>query len=118
MSNTEKPVVDRLRSNVEKQEPTNDDNIWVLRSDVRYLLNLNEARHTEMLHLQASLSYPVPMIMHCPLCNGRHIDKGDFAHKSHHTHACQHCGHCWRPAVMATVGVQFLPGFKDKDEET
>lgn len=56
---------------------------------------------------------PIPMLLTCPVCNKRHIDEGDFATKVHHTHACQHCGTCWRPAVVATVGVQFLPGFKN-----
>lgn len=56
---------------------------------------------------------PVPMIMHCPECRARHVDAGTFAKKPHHTHACQHCGFVWRPAVVDTVGVQFLPGFKD-----
>lgn len=56
---------------------------------------------------------PTPMIMHCPECGNRHIDQGVFATKPHHTHACQHCGFVWRPAVVATVGVKFLPGFKD-----
>lgn len=57
---------------------------------------------------------PIPMILTCPVCSGRHIDKGLFEFKSHHTHACQHCGITWRPAVVDTVGVQFLPGFKDE----
>jgi len=57
---------------------------------------------------------PIPMLLHCPLCNARHVDAGDFATKVHHTHACQSCGHCWRPAIEPTVGVQFLPGFKDE----
>ena len=52
------------------------------------------------------------MLLHCPLCSGRHVDAGEFATKVHHTHACQFCGHVWRPALVATVGVQFLPGFK------
>ncbi len=56
----------------------------------------------------------IPMILSCPICHRRHIDKGEFATKPHHTHACQHCGQVWRPAVVATVGVQFLPGFKDE----
>lgn len=56
---------------------------------------------------------PIPMLLWCPQCGERHIDVGEFATKSHHTHACQECGHCWRPAVVATVGVQFLPGFKN-----
>jgi len=59
------------------------------------------------------LKAPVPMLLWCPDCGERHIDKGAFATKPHHTHACQHCGHCWRPAVVPTVGVQYLPGFKD-----
>ncbi len=56
---------------------------------------------------------PLPMILHCPDCGGRHVDQGEFATKPHHTHACQHCGMVWRPALIPTVGVQFLPGFKD-----
>ena len=54
---------------------------------------------------------PVPLILYCPECNRRHIDRDEFAKKPHHTHACQNCGHCWRPAVVPTVGVRFLPGF-------
>lgn len=56
---------------------------------------------------------PIPIILHCPECGARHIDRGEFATKPHHTHACQACGLTWRPTVVATVGVQFLPGFKD-----
>lgn len=54
----------------------------------------------------------IPMILHCPKGH-RHVDKGEFATKKHHTHACQKCGLVWRPAIENTVGVQFLPGFKD-----
>lgn len=57
---------------------------------------------------------PVPMVLHCPDCRVRHIDESDFATKPHHTHSCQSCGLTWRPAVVATVGVQFLPGFKNE----
>jgi hypothetical protein len=56
---------------------------------------------------------PIPMFLTCPMCNTRHIDEGEFATKSHHTHSCQTCGLTWRPAVVPTVGVQYLPGFKD-----
>lgn len=56
---------------------------------------------------------PVPMRLNCPDCGELHIDEGEFATKPHHTHSCQHCGLTWRPAVVATVGVQFLPGFKN-----
>lgn len=55
---------------------------------------------------------PIPMFLTCPACGERHIDEGEFATRRHHTHSCQHCGLTWRPAVVPTVGVQFLPGFK------
>lgn len=57
---------------------------------------------------------PIPMLLWCPECGERHIDKGEFATRLHHTHSCQGCGMTWRPAVVHTVGVQFLPGFKDE----
>jgi hypothetical protein len=57
---------------------------------------------------------PIPMRIPCPRCGTLHIDEGEFATKPHHTHACQSCGEVWRPAVVATVGVRFLPGFKNE----
>ena len=57
---------------------------------------------------------PIPMLLWCPGCHARHLDVGEFAAKPHHTHACQQCGFVWRPAVVHTVGVQFLPGFKNE----
>lgn len=59
---------------------------------------------------------PIPMILWCPACSARHIDTGDFATKPHHTHACQTCGMVWRPAIVPTCGVRFLPGFKNEPE--
>ncbi len=56
----------------------------------------------------------IPMLLVCPACGERHIDEGEFATKEHHTHACQECGHVWRPAVVPTTGVRFLPGYKNK----
>jgi hypothetical protein len=49
----------------------------------------------------------------CEDCGILHIDEGEFETKPHHTHACQHCGLVWRPAIVPTVGVQFLPGFRN-----
>lgn len=66
----------------------------------------------------ATNNAPIPMLLWCPFCSGRHIDKGEFATKPHHTHACQTCGHVWRPAIVNTVGVKFLPGFKDEDKDS
>jgi len=72
-------------------------------------------QNNELGKLIAAVDAPVPMIMHCPGCRERHIDVA-FADHPHHTHACQHCGFSWRPAVVNTVGVQFLPGFKDEEK--
>lgn len=58
---------------------------------------------------------PVPMLLWCPECGARHVDVGEFATKPHHTHSCQSCGMTWRPAVIPTKGVQFLPGFKNEE---
>ena len=57
---------------------------------------------------------PIHMRLLCPRCHVLHIDVGAFATKPHHTHACQSCGEVWRPAVVHTVGVEFLPGFKNE----
>jgi hypothetical protein len=62
---------------------------------------------------KAARSAPVPMRLVCPECGSYHIDEGEFATRPHHTHACQDCGNVWRPAIVATVGVRFLPGFKN-----
>ena len=56
-----------------------------------------------------------PLLLWCP-SGHRHVDKGEYSTKPHHTHACQECGIVWRPAIGPTVGVQFLPGFKSKDD--
>lgn len=72
---------------------------------------------------------PIPMRLECPgtvervpghpeKCGVLHIDEGEFATKPHHTHSCQSCGHTWRQAVVPTVGVRFLPGFKNAETET
>lgn len=60
---------------------------------------------------------PIPLRLICPSCSTLHIDEGEFAVKLHHTHACQHCGNVWRPAIVPTVGVRFLPGFKNEDSK-
>lgn len=59
---------------------------------------------------------PIPMKLPCPKCGQLHVDEGEFATKPHHTHACQSCGLVWRPAIVPTVGVQYLPGFKDEHD--
>lgn len=63
---------------------------------------------------RALMATPTPMWLTCPRCNAHHIDEGAFKTKPHHTHSCQVCGLTWRPAVSTTVGVQYLPGFKNQ----
>lgn len=58
---------------------------------------------------------PIPMLLWCPECGARHLDEGEFSTHPHHTHACQECGMVWRPAVVCTSGVRFLPGFRNED---
>jgi hypothetical protein len=57
----------------------------------------------------------IPMRIPCPECKMLHVDEGEWATRVHHTHSCQYCGLTWRPAVVATVGVRFLPGFKNDE---
>lgn len=64
-----------------------------------------------------SLDETIPMRLPCPSCGTLHVDDGTFAEKIHHTHACQSCGNVWRPAVVATHGVLFLPGFKNTENK-
>lgn len=75
-------------------------------------LETSERELKRLREAQQPPGAPTPMLLWCPACHARHIDVGEFAEKPHHTHACQSCGLAWRPAVVATVGVQFLPGFK------
>ncbi len=56
---------------------------------------------------------PVPLILSCPRCGERHVDEGAFATKVHRDHSCQNCGLTWRAALVPTVGVLFLPGYKN-----
>ncbi len=67
--------------------------------------------------LEEAAGKPIPLILTCPAptCGARHIDEGAWATRIHHTHSCQSCGFTWRPAVVATVGVRFLPGFRNEE---
>lgn len=77
------------------------------------LVDLLTRVHAGLLAWEQERKKPIPMRLRCPTCNALHIDEGEFATKPHHTHTCQSCGETWRPAIVATVGVQWLPGFKN-----
>ncbi len=85
-------------------------------TDLRAVLSPWQVQELCRLLSEAQLEpVPLPILLWCPECNERHIDRGAFATKAHHTHACQFCGHVWRPAVFPTTGVQFLPGFRSEE---
>ena len=54
---------------------------------------------------------PIPMLLWCPNCHHQHIDRGIWAttEKAHRKHLCEKCNHLWKPALVATVGVEVLP---------
>jgi hypothetical protein len=68
----------------------------------------------DMLMDRQSRPAPIPLLLWCPLCHARHLDEGEFATKPHRDHSCQNCGLTWRPALVPTVGVAFLPGYKNE----
>ena len=115
-------LVKFFRSDVGRQigEDGDADNLSPAQTAIRAMKELivaqNRLREIDGPKLQFIDVVParIQMILTCPECRARHVDKGEFATKPHHTHACQACGFVWRPAVLATVGVQFLPGFKDE----
>lgn len=84
--------------------------------DVRAAIEADPAAQPTPVYLTTLEEKPIPMLLTCPACGERHLDAGRFATHPHHTHACQACGMVWRPAKVATVGVRFLPGFKDPIE--
>lgn len=70
--------------------------------------------HIQMLESRIeTLEAPIPMILFCPICRCRHIDKGKFETEPHKSHACQGCGFVWSPCHRPTVGVEFLPGYRN-----
>src|SRR5579872_7355737 len=83
-------------------------------SDKEVLDAVTELAKVTLKHVEEPASEPIPMLLWCPECGDRHVDVGEFATKVHHTQACQSCGMVWRPSIGPTVGVQWLPGFKNR----
>ena len=52
----------------------------------------------------------IPMVLHCPICHKQHIDapneRRGWTNPPHRSHECRHCGTIWRPADVATTGVE------------
>lgn len=62
---------------------------------------------------------PIPMILFCPYCGLQHIDAPEpdkgWTNPPHKSHLCHDCGHVWRPADVATTGVESLTTVGEKD---
>ena len=39
---------------------------------------------------------PIPAIIHCPFCNFRHVDEGEWKDRLHHKHLCLNCSELFR----------------------
>lgn len=61
---------------------------------LKELTTLLNERSDEAKALLNPESYRVLLV--CPKCSERHIDKGEFAKRLHHTHQCNLCGFQWR----------------------
>lgn len=84
--------------------------------EARQRVEAERDRLIERVAKVAEFEHPIPLRIHCPDCGELHVDEGEQATTPHRTHACQFCGHLWAPAVVATVGVRFLPGCKNEPE--
>ncbi len=68
---------------------------------------LREKRHWQTI---AEARAPLPMVLHCPRCGLQHVDAPDpamdWTNPPHRSHRCAACELIWRPADVATVGVE------------
>lgn len=111
IANRERLITHDAAAGLSKNGHTADD----LQARLDGVCGMRDSLAAQVMKLRLALAAagnPIPMRLTCPECKALHIDEGDFATKPHHTHSCQACGLTWRPAVVATVGVRFLPGFK------
>lgn len=65
---------------------------------------------------------PIDMILHCPRCHLQHVDAPDdktpdWTNPPHRSHLCHSCGFIWRPADVATNGVEKITTRGSKDSE-
>lgn len=78
--------------------------------------------------IEPIVSAPIRMVLHCPKCHEQHIDAPDpfcqysggecpeephwhsrhWTNPPHKSHMCAGCGWIWRPADVATTGVQAI----------
>ena len=55
---------------------------------------------------------PIPMILYCPECGEKHVDKAepekDWLDPPHRSHLCSSCKFVWRPCDLSTTGVESI----------
>lgn len=82
----------------------------------------NMASHALAQDTSNVVAAPIPMILFCPMCGMQHIDAPEpnnnhpdespecapsrWQNPPHRSHLCHECGCIWRPADVATVGVE------------
>jgi hypothetical protein len=73
--------------------------------DMDELIRIRRLEHAARL-----LRQPIPMVLHCPSCGEQHVDAPEpasgWTNPPHKSHLCHGCGEVWRPADVATTGVQ------------
>lgn len=65
---------------------------------------------------------PIKMVLHCPNCGTQHIDKPEperqWLNPPHRSHLCAKCAWVWRPADVATVGVEKIQTKGERDSSS
>lgn len=91
--------------------------IWRKAGKGRELIMPDRAKM--VIWLLEQLDKPIPMILYCPNCGCQHVDKPEpergWENPPHRSHLCAECGWIWRPADVATVGVQLITTVSTKD---
>jgi len=74
---------------------------------VLWCASCRREREEQMLIAAGS---PVPMVLHCPICQIPHVDPENAP--PHTEHACGACMHVWRPRTWATHGIPPASGLR------
>lgn len=87
--------------------PYGEEDVLTMR---RALVHYEEIRR-DLEGTPTAPAQPIDMVLHCPKCGLQHIDAPDertpdWKNEPHRSHLCHGCGHIWRPADVATNGVQ------------
>src|ERR1041384_4468129 len=125
-------------------DESGEETLWIADDLESDKVNLSRAELRAMLPtiLEWLGPEPIPIILHCPVCGTQHIDaeepleeyqrrvaaqKADptpegylatfarWTNPPHKSHLCHTCGAIWRPADIATTGVEKIQTRGDAD---